>query len=139
MKCKGNLKGCIELTRRLSKGYQKFIVVTLTLGSWPRQGLVKLRAKSEAQESHFTFPRMWECVREWTFTLPSELSFWELESRWIPEFSMSNYKGQNPLNWKKIYIIRKLLKRKCLKWAHMIHLDTFNTSYGQKKGRESNC
>ncbi len=27
----------------------------------------------------------------------------------------------------------------CLKWAHMIHLDTSNTSYGQKKGQESNC
>jgi hypothetical protein len=30
------------------------------------------------------------------------------------------------------------LKRRCLKWAHMIHLDILNTSYGQKKGRESN-
>jgi hypothetical protein len=30
------------------------------------------------------------------------------------------------------------LKRKCLKWARMTHLDTLNTSYGQKKGRESN-
>jgi hypothetical protein len=25
-----------------------------------------------------------------------------------------------------------------LNWAHMTHLDTSNTSYGQKKGRESN-
>ncbi len=30
------------------------------------------------------------------------------------------------------------MKRKCLKWARMTHLDTLNTSYGQKKGRESN-
>ncbi len=28
---------------------------------------------------------------------------------------------------------------KCLNWAHMTHLDTSNTNYGQKKGRESNC
>ncbi len=26
----------------------------------------------------------------------------------------------------------------CLKWAHMTHLDIWKTSYGQKKGRESN-
>jgi hypothetical protein len=38
-----------------------------------------------------------------------------------------------------IYIIGKLLKRKCLKWAHITHLDIWNTSYGQKKGLESNC
>jgi len=31
------------------------------------------------------------------------------------------------------------LKRKCLKWARIAHLDIWNTSYGQKKGRESNC
>jgi hypothetical protein len=36
------------------------------------------------------------------------------------------------------YIIEKLLKRKCLKWVRMTHLDTLNTSYGQKKGQESN-
>jgi len=37
------------------------------------------------------------------------------------------------------YIIRKILKLKCLKWAHIVHLDIWNTSYGQKKGRGSNC
>jgi hypothetical protein len=31
------------------------------------------------------------------------------------------------------------LKCKCLKWACMTHLDIWNTSYGQKKNRESNC
>jgi hypothetical protein len=30
------------------------------------------------------------------------------------------------------------LKHRCLKWARMTHLDIWNTSYGQKKGRESN-
>ncbi len=39
---------------------------------------------------------------------------------------------------KNLYIITKLLKRKCLKWACMTHLDISNTSYGQKKGRKSN-
>jgi hypothetical protein len=30
------------------------------------------------------------------------------------------------------------LKCRCLKWVRMTHLDTWNTSYGQKKGWESN-
>ncbi len=30
------------------------------------------------------------------------------------------------------------MELRCLKWALMTHLDTWNTSYGQKKGRESN-
>jgi hypothetical protein len=34
--------------------------------------------------------------------------------------------------------VRKLLKRRCLKWARNAHLDIWNASYGQKKGRESN-
>jgi hypothetical protein len=42
------------------------------------------------------------------------------------------------MDWRFLYIIRKLLERKCLKWAHMTHLDIWNTSYGQKKGRKSN-
>jgi hypothetical protein len=29
--------------------------------------------------------------------------------------------------------LEKLLKRRCLKWALMTHLDTWNTSYGQRK------
>jgi len=38
-----------------------------------------------------------------------------------------------------LYIIGKLLERRCLKWARLAHLDIWNTSYGQKKGQESNC
>jgi hypothetical protein len=36
------------------------------------------------------------------------------------------------------YIIEKLLELRCLKWVCMTRLDTSNTSYDQKKGRESN-
>jgi hypothetical protein len=65
-------------------------IATLALVSRPRQGLAKMGAKNEAQESHFMFMGVWESVREWTFTLLSELPFWELESWWSPEFSESN-------------------------------------------------
>jgi hypothetical protein len=65
--------------------------------------------------------------------------FGELEFRWSLESSKSNCRGQNPLDCEVPYIIGKLLERRCLKWARMTHLDTSNTSYGQKKGHESNC
>jgi hypothetical protein len=58
--------------------------------------------------------------------------------KWTLEFSECNCKGQNPLVWRVLYIIGKLLKLKCLKWARMTHLNIWNTSYDQKKGRESN-
>ncbi len=77
-------------------------------------------------------------VKEWTLTLPREFPLWELESRWIPKFSASNYRGQNSMDWGFPYIIEKLLERRYLKWDCMTHLETSNTSYSQKKGRESN-
>ncbi len=39
-------------------------IATLALGSQPKQGLAKVRAKSETWESHFMFPGMQESVRE---------------------------------------------------------------------------
>jgi len=32
----------------------------------------------------------------------------------------------------------KVIERRCLKWVRITHLDIWNTSYGQKKGQESN-
>jgi hypothetical protein len=63
---------------------------------------------------------------------------WELESQWIPKSSKRDCRGENPSFWKVIYIIGKLLKLECLKWAHIAHLHLWNTSYDQKKGQESN-
>jgi len=56
----------------------------------------------------------------------------------LPNFQRAIIEKSNPLNRRFHYIIGKLLKCKCLKWARMTHLDTQNTSYGQKKGRKSN-
>jgi len=77
-------------------------------------------------------------VREWTLTLPRQLPLWEMESRSTPETSESNCRGQTSISCGVFYIIGKLLERRCLKWACITHLDIRNTSYGQKKGRESN-
>jgi hypothetical protein len=78
-------------------------------------------------------------MREWTLRLPKQLPFWEMESRWTPNISESNYRGQNSMACNVPYIIGKLLKRRCLKWVGIAHLDIWNASYDQKKGRESNC
>jgi len=97
-------------------------VITLTLSSWLKQGLANVQAKNETQESHFMFSGVQESVKEWTPTLPSELLFWELKSKWTFKFSKGDCRGQNSLDWKFPYIIRKLLELRCLKWAHMTHL-----------------
>jgi len=70
---------------------------------------------------------------------PKATPTWEMESRWTPEISKSDCRRQNSMAHGVLYIIGKLLKRRCLKWALIVHLDIWNTSYGQKKGRESNC
>jgi hypothetical protein len=77
-------------------------------------------------------------MREWTFTLPRQLPLWEMESRWTPKTSESDCRGQTLMSYGVLYIMRKLLKRECLKWAHIADLNIWNTSYAQKKGRESN-
>jgi hypothetical protein len=113
-------------------------VRTRALGSWPKQGLARLRAKREAWESHFMLLKVQKNVNKWALTFANELPFWELESQWTPKSSKGNRRGQNPLDWSVFNIIEKLLKHRCLKWAHMTHLDIWNTNYGQKKGQESN-
>jgi hypothetical protein len=61
-----------------------------------------------------------------------------MESRWTPETSETDLRGQISMACGALYINEKLLKRRCLKWARIAHLDIWNRSYDQKKGRESN-
>jgi hypothetical protein len=70
----------MSVTFKLCSSLHPFCVATLTLGSRPRQGLARVRAKKEARESHFMLPKVQKNVREWTLTLPRELPLWELES-----------------------------------------------------------
>jgi len=121
-------------------------VTTLALGSRPKQRGYKVAGQEEpqesrqeeAQKSHHILPGVLERVREWTLTLPKQLSLWEMESQWTFETSESDFRGQNSMDYGVFYIIENLLECRCLKWACIAHLDIWNTSYGQKKGRESN-
>jgi hypothetical protein len=113
-------------------------LITLTLGSRPRQGVTRLWAKMKTQESHHMLlgvQRVWgnepshsqvnSHCRSWSF-------------KWIPESSKHNFRGRNPLAWRFFYITEKILMRRGLNWSCIFHLDIWNTSYDQKKGRESN-
>jgi len=95
-------------------------VTTLALGWRPRQRGCKVASQEEAHEC-------------------KQLPLWEMEFQWTPKTSKNNFRGQNSISCGIIYIIENLLERRCLKWARISHLDIWNTSYGQKKGRESNC
>ncbi len=61
-----------------------------------------------------------------------------LESFGTLENSELDCRGQNTLHWGVLYIVGNVLKFKCPKWPCMSHLDICSTSYGRKKGRESN-
>jgi len=63
----------------------------------------------------------------------------KMESSKTPENSEDNLRGQISSPWCVLYINGKVLKRRCPKWPRMGHLDICSPSYGQKKGRESNC
>jgi hypothetical protein len=116
----------------------KRVVVTLTLGSRPRQKVERVRVKKETRESHHILPgvqKMWGHE-------PSHSQVNSHVGSWSPKRIFKslerNCRGQNSSPWRFFYIIEKLLKRKCLKWARIAHLNICNTSYGQKKGPELN-
>jgi len=62
-----------------------------------------------------------------------------LESSGAPECSQLNSKARNTLHWGVLGVIRKVLKRRYRKWPRIGHSNICSPSYGQKKGRESNC
>jgi hypothetical protein len=61
-----------------------------------------------------------------------------MESRWTLKTLETDLRGQISMACGALYINGKPLKLRCLKWARIAHLDIWNTSYDQKKGRESN-
>ncbi len=61
-----------------------------------------------------------------------------LESFGTPATLELDCRGQNTLHWGVLYIVGKALKCKCRKWPRMGHSDICSSSYGRKKGWESN-
>jgi len=60
------------------------------------------------------------------------------ESSGTPAILELDRRRQNTSPWGVLYTVGKALKCRCRKWPCMSHLDICSTSYGQKKGRESN-
>ncbi len=63
----------------------------------------------------------------------------KMESFGTRENSEDNLRGQISLPQCVLYINENLLKCRCPKWPRISHLDICSPSYGQKKGRKSNC
>jgi hypothetical protein len=61
-----------------------------------------------------------------------------LESSGTPTTSELDCRGQNNSPWGFLYIVGKALKCRCRKCPCMSHSNICSTSYGWKKGRESN-
>jgi hypothetical protein len=77
---------------------------------------------------------LWGKCEDEIYTPKSE----NLESSRTPATSELDCRGQNTSPWSVIYIVGKGLKCRCRKWPPMSHSDIYSTSYGRKKGRESN-
>jgi len=58
-----------------------------------------------------------------------------MESRWTPKTSESNCRGQTSMAHGVLYIIRKLLKRRCLKWARIAHLESETQVMAKRRAR----
>jgi hypothetical protein len=61
-----------------------------------------------------------------------------LESSGTSTISELDGRSQNTLPWGVLYTVGKVSKCRCWRWPRMGHLDICSTSYGQKKGWESN-
>jgi hypothetical protein len=61
-----------------------------------------------------------------------------LESSGTPTTSELDCRGQKTSPWGVLYTVGKGSKCRCRKWPRMGHSDICSTSYGQKKGWESN-
>jgi hypothetical protein len=112
-------------------------VATLALGSRPKQGFARLRAKKEAG-SCTTYS--WECEKLWGNepSHPKGVPLWGVGVLVDFQIFRGRFQGSKLNFLRSFYINGKLLERKDLKWAMWAHLDIWNISYGQKKGRESN-
>ncbi len=69
---------------------------------------------------------------------PNTSKVGDLESSGTPEGLEFDSKAQNTSHWGVLGLIGKVLKRRYTKWPRIGLLDICSSSYGQKKGRESN-
>jgi hypothetical protein len=117
-------------------------IVKNVLGHLTRFFVIEIASSGCRSQAHLPFlnlgcsnPTLGLSVKM-QFTLPK---VGDLESSETPKNSEDDLRGQISLHWCVLYINGKVLKCRCPKWPRMGHLDICSSSYGQKKGRESNC
>jgi hypothetical protein len=111
-------------------------VVTLALGSQPKQRIARLWAKKETRESYHMLlgvKRVWGSKPSHS-QVNSYGGSWS--SKWTPKSSKYNYKGQNLMAWSVFYIIEKILKRRCLQCALIAHLDQTQVMAKRRTGNQ---
>jgi hypothetical protein len=82
----------------------------------------------------FVATPLWGKCEDETHTLKSG----NLESSGTLATLELDCRGQNTSPWGVLYTVGKALKCRCRKWPRMSHSDICCTSYGRKKGQESN-
>jgi len=97
-------------------------VATLALGSRPRQGLVRVRDKREAWETHLTPRSVGECERMNPHT-PKVTPTWGVGVLIDSRIFREQLQGSKPIKLRIFYIIGKQLKHRCFKWARITHLN----------------
>ncbi len=80
-------------------------------------------------------PLLWPSVG----VKPNTWKSWDLESSETPECLEFDSKGKNTSHWGVLGVIGNVLKRRHRKCPRIGNSDICSPSYGQKKGRESNC
>ncbi len=106
-------------------------VTTLALGLRPKQGHGKVWVESATQKS-LSHSQECEGLSPHTLKWIPILRVWIPMESWI--FKKQFEEKKTHCIWTFTYTIENLLNLKCLKWTCMIHLNTYNKSYGQKKG-----
>ncbi len=74
-------------------------------------------------------------LKRWSLMIPSAFPLWEMHL--CESYECSKPWLERPKNTKLGLedTIRKVLKRRCLKFLHIVHLDLICMSYDQKKGQ----
>jgi len=125
--------------------YSTFGVATLALGSRPRQRACKGVSQKgawesrqrhckgvgqeEVWESHHKLPGVLESVREYEgMNEPSHSQGNSHFGKWspsgFPKLQRAIVGVKPQMSYGVPYIIGKLLERRCLKWAHIAHLES---------------
>ncbi len=67
---------------------------------------------------------------------PKTTPTWEMESRWTFKTLESDFRDKNAMDCYVLYIIGKILERRCLKWARLL-VWTFKTQVMAKRRARS--